>query len=188
MGFGGSLVTEKYFFGFGHDHLANFWQWEFHAESSQNIRAQQEEWAKMTSQIGTNDVHQLALNWLADLGVDTATLEKKYPCEIKQEFFYRHPAGSLVPLDQDKVPLPIFVLSWGAVPIRGHPQYSFPAATMTVFGPTKELIEYHLFDDALMLRPKLEIKDFEQLLVITNETFYRFDRLQKSNLVKQFGP
>ncbi len=59
---------------------------------------------------------------------------------------------------------------------------------MTVFGPTKELIEYHLFDDALMLRPKLEIKDFEQLLVITNETFYRFDRLQKSNLVKQFGP
>ena len=87
MGFGGSVVTEKYFFGFGHDHLANFWQWKFHAESSPNIRAQEEKWAKMFSQIGTNDVHQLALNWLADLGVDTAMLEKKYPCEIKQEFF-----------------------------------------------------------------------------------------------------
>jgi hypothetical protein len=46
MGFGGSLVTEKYFFGFGRGHLANFWQWEFHAESSPNILAQQEEWAK----------------------------------------------------------------------------------------------------------------------------------------------
>jgi len=59
---------------------------------------------------------------------------------------------------------------------------------MTVFGPTKELIEYHLFDDSLMLRPKLEIKVFERLLAITNEAFYRFDALQKSNLVKQFGP
>ncbi|MGH7953844.1 MAG: hypothetical protein ACREFE_18255 [Limisphaerales bacterium] len=28
MDFGGSLVTEKYFFGFGHGHLANFWQME----------------------------------------------------------------------------------------------------------------------------------------------------------------
>jgi hypothetical protein len=58
---------------------------------------------------------------------------------------------------------------------------------MTVFGPTKELIEYHLFDDALMLRPKLEIKDAEKLLTISNEVFYKFDEMQKSNLVEQFG-
>jgi hypothetical protein len=39
MGFGGSVVTEKYLFGFGHDHLANFWQWEFgQAISSLNRR------------------------------------------------------------------------------------------------------------------------------------------------------
>ena len=53
MGFGGSIVTEKYFFGFGHGHLANFWQWEFRsASSSQGIRQQQEQWSKMTSQVG----------------------------------------------------------------------------------------------------------------------------------------
>jgi hypothetical protein len=139
-------------------------------------------------QIGTNDVHQLALNWLADLGVDPATLEKKYPCEIKQEFFYRHPAGSLVSLDQGKVPLPIFVVSWGTIPIRGHPQYSFPAVTMTLFGPTKELIEFHLLNDSLMLRPTLEIKEFEKLLAITDAVFYQFDDSQRSNLVSQFAP
>ena len=187
MGFGGSVVTEKYFFGFGHGHLANFWQWEFHAESYSNIRAQQEAWAKMSSPIGTNDVRQLALNWLANLGVDTATMEKKYPCEIKQEFFYRHPAGSLAPLNQGKVPLPIFVISWGAIPVRGHPQYSFPAVTMTLFGPTKELIEFHLFDDSLTLRPKLEIKNFEKLLTVSDEVFRQFDEKQRSNLVNQFA-
>jgi hypothetical protein len=187
MDFTGSLVTEKYFFGFGHGHLANFWQWQFHAESLQGkIRAKQEEWSKMPSQISTNDVYSLALNWLNNLGVDVTTLEQKYPCKIMQRFFYKSPNGSLAPLDKSKVPLPIFEISWGSIPLRGHPQYSFPAATMTIFGPTKELIEYHLMDDSLMLRPKLEIKNYEGLLTITNEAFYKFDEMQRSNLIKQF--
>jgi hypothetical protein len=188
MGFGGSIVTEKYFFGFGHDHMANFWQWEFHPESSKNIRQQQEGWSKMTSQVGTNEVRELALDWLMNLGVDVATMEKKYPCKIKQKFFYQNSNGSLAPLDKSTVQLPIFEISWGSIPLRGHPEYSYSAATMTIFGPTRELIEYHLFDDALMLRPKLTIKDYEELLTITNETFYKFDEMQRSNLVKQFAP
>jgi hypothetical protein len=36
------------------------------------------------------------------------------------------------------------------------------------------------------LRPKLEIKDFEKLLTISNEVFHAFDEIQRSNLVKQF--
>ena len=142
----------------------------------------------MTSQIGTNEVRQLAENWLANLGVDVATMDRKYPCKITQKFFYRISGSGLKPLDKSKVQLPIFEISWGSIPVQGHPQYSFPAATMTVFGPTKELIEYHLLDDSMMLRPKLEIKDFEKLLTITNTAFYQFDDTQRSNLVRQFEP
>jgi len=57
---------------------------------------------------------------------------------------------------------------------------------MTVFGPTKELIEYHLFDDSLMLLPKLKIEDSDKLLDIPDEEFYQYDDLQRSNLVSQF--
>jgi hypothetical protein len=189
MGFGGSIVTEKYFFGFGHDHLANFWQKEFRsASSSEGIRQQHGRWAELTSQVGTNEVRQLALNWLTDLGVDVAALQQKYQCKITQRSFLKNAAGQLEPLDKSTVPLPIFEISWGSIPLRGRPEYSLPAATMTVFGPTKELIEYHLFDDALMLRPKLEVKDAEKLLTITNEEFDKFDEKQRSNLVKQFAP
>jgi hypothetical protein len=189
MGFGGSIVTEKYFFGFGHDHMANFWQWQFHAESIKNIRVRQEEWSKMTSQIGTNEVRQLALGWLAGLGVDTATMEKKYPCKITQKSFYPNAENSEGSLKQAKrVTLPIFQVEWGSIPLHGRSQYSLPAMTMTVFGPTKELMEYHLFDDALMLSPKLEIKDVEKLLTISNQVFHTFDETQKSNLVKEFAP
>lgn len=189
MGFGGSVVTEKYFFGFGHGHLANFWQWEYRpAPSSEGIAQQHEQWAQMTSQIGTNEVRQLAENWLANMGVDVVTLDRKYPSKITQKFFYQNSGSGLKPLDKDEVQLPIFEISWGSIPLRGHPQYSFPAATMTVFGPTKELIEYHLLDDSLTLRPKLEIKGFENLLAITNAVFYQFDDTQRSNLVRQFEP
>ncbi len=189
MGFGGSVVTEKYFFGFGHGHLANFWQWEYQpATLSEGIAQQHEQWAQMTSQIATNEVRQLADNWLANLGVDVTTIGKKYPCKITQKFFYQISGGGLKPLDKNKVQLPIFEISWGSIPLRGHPQYNFPAATMTFFGPTKELIEYHLFDDSLMLRPKLEIKDFEKLLAIANAEFNQFDDTQRNNLIKQFEP
>lgn len=189
MEFGGSIVTKKYFFGFGKGHLANFWQWEFRsAPSSEGITQQHEQWAQMTSQIGTNEVRQLADDWLANFGVNVTTLENKYPCKVTQEFFYRHPSGGLKPLGKSKVPLPIFKISWGSIPLQGHPQYSFPAITMTVFGPTRELIEYHLLDDSLMLRPKLKINNFEKLLSITNTAFYQFDDVQRRNLIKQFAP
>ena len=114
-------------------------------------------------------------------------MEKKYPCKITQIFFYKNSNGSLEPVDKSTIQLPIFKISWGAIPLHGRPEYSLPAATMTVFGPTKELIEYHLFD-ALMLRPKLEVKDPEKLLTITDEAFYKFDEMQRSNLVKQLAP
>jgi hypothetical protein len=187
MEFGGSVVTEKYLFGFGHGHLANFWQWEYHGGAGQNLKQRNEQWSKMTSQIGTNEVRELALDWLTSLGVDVATLEKKYPCKITQRFFYQSSHGQLQNQSTNIVLLPVFQIQWGSIPLRGHPQYSFPAATMTIFGPTKELIEYHLFDDALMLRPKLEITGAEKLLAIPDETFRQFDETQKNNLLEQFA-
>jgi hypothetical protein len=141
-----------------------------------------------STRIGTNEVPTLALSWLNNLGVDTQTLEQKYPCQITQKFYYQNSNGSLTPLDKTKVMLPIYVISWGSIPLKSHPQYSYPAATMTIFGPTKELIEYHLLDDSLMLRPKLEVKDYDKLLSISNSVFSQYDESQRNDLVRQCAP
>ena len=185
MGFGGSIVTQKYFFGFGHGHLANFWQSEFRSGEGASLKTQQRQWAQMTSQVGTNEARHLALLWLADLRVDTAELERKYPCSILQRFFYQGGTGQLIEQSAAKVMLPVFDISWGSIPLAGRPEYTMPAASMTIFGPTSELIEYHLYADALMLR-KLEVQDFEKLLAIPDENFSRYDETQRSNLVRQF--
>jgi hypothetical protein len=187
MGFSGSVVTEKYFFGFGHDQLANFWQWEFRPTSESAIKEQNAHWSKMTSPIGTNEVHQLARNWLMNLGIDVPFMEKKYPCSITQRYYYQNPGGTLQPQTKALIRLPIFEISWGSIPLSQRPEYNLPAVTMTVFGPTRELVEYHLYDDHLMLRPKLAVKDYERLLEITDEDFQKFDPLQRENLVKRFS-
>ncbi len=89
MGFGGSIVTSNYFFGFGHSHFANFANVNFRKQT----REKQIEWSQMTSQIDTNQVSTLALTWLNNLGVDTLTLEQKYPCTITQRFYYNKTGG-----------------------------------------------------------------------------------------------
>jgi len=186
MGFSGSVVTTNLFFGFGHDHLANFWQKKFRSNETSGITTLHEQWAQMPSPIGTNEVRSLALAWLINLGVDTAALENKYPCKISQRFFYRNRTGQLTEQSAAKVMLPVYEISWGAIPLGSRREYNLPAVTMTVFGPTKELVEYHLFDDSLMLLPKLEIEDLEKLLNIPDEEFHQYDDLQRSNLVSQF--
>jgi hypothetical protein len=184
MGFGGSIVTSNYFFGFGHSHFANFANVNYRRQT----REKQIEWSQMTSQIDTNQVSTLALTWLNNLGVDTLALEQKYPCTITQRFYYNKTDGELKPIDSIKVLLPIYVISWGSIPIKSHPQYSYPAATMTIFGPSKELIEYHLYQDDLMLRPKLDVKDQDKLLDIPDSDFKQYSDSQRSDLVKQFAP
>ncbi len=186
LGFSGGVQTEKYFFGFGHDHLANFWQWEFRPQD--NIRQHQIEWAQMISHIDTNQVHTLAISWLNNLGVDTQTMEQKYPCNITQKFYYKNSDGSLTPVDKTKVLLPIYVISWGSIPLKTRPEYSMPAVTMTIFGPTKELIEYHLLDDSLMLRQKIKIENVDKLLAIPDSDFKQYDEAQGNDLIKQFMP
>jgi hypothetical protein len=84
--------------------------------------------------------------------------------------------------------LPIYEISWGSIPLKSHPEYSFPAVAMTIFGPTKELIEYHLFEDSLMLRPKLEVKDYDKLLAIPDSDFRQYDEAQRNDLERQFAP
>ena len=142
----------------------------------------------MASQIDTNQTHTLAITWLNNLGVDTVTMEQKYPCNITQKFYYKNSNGSLTPVDKTKVLLPIYVISWGSIPLKTRPEYSMPAVTMAIFGPTKELIEYHLLDDSLMLRPKIEIKDVDKLLAIPDSDFKQYDEAQGNDLVRQFAP
>jgi hypothetical protein len=153
-------------------------------EDDSAIRKQLVKYSTMKSAIDTNEACQIARNWLAALSIDVTQMEKKYPLRITQWEFAFAGTGTL---EMGKRSLPIFKLDWGGVSLgnagSGH---NLPALTMTIFGPTKELVEFHMMDDAFVSKPKIFLADSEKLLAIPNATFNGFSDMERSNLVLQF--
>jgi hypothetical protein len=179
--FSGSVVTDKYFFGFGWGHLANFHRNDFKSDSDAAVRERNLKLSKQLSLIDTNGAYEVATNWLTAAGVNLVALQKGYKLNIMQ-WRYR-PEG----LSQGPTLLPVYQVVWHGSLFRSQRRRSDTAVvSLTILGPTKELIEYHVLDDSLFLRSRLQITEPQKLLAIPDAEFETFDTLQRSNLLAQF--
>lgn len=181
--FGGSLLTDKYLFGFGWGHLATFSKRGFKPlDSDKGVQARNLELAKFSSLIDTNAAHELATNWLTALGIDVPRLATKYRLVLTQWRYY--PDGNT---EGKAVILPVYDVEWRGHILRSQPGRETTVVRVTIFGATKELVNYLVLDDSLFLRPRIAIKDAEKLLAIPDDEFRRYDSNQRSNLIVQFG-
>lgn len=177
--FGGSILTDKYFFGFGWGHLANFHKRGFMPTSATDIRQRNIELSRQTSQIDPNGAIRLATNWLSNLGVNVPALESKYKRNVVQ--WRHHPDGENSPAKL----LPVYQIEWRGKLLRSR-SYESAVVAVTILGTTKELVELRVLDDSLFVRPKLQIKESEKLLAITDDEFRTLSATQRSNLVVRF--
>jgi hypothetical protein len=189
MGFGGSVMTTNYFFGFNNGYLANFKKLEPKLNSDAAYQARNKQLAGMKSEVDSIGAFQLATNWLIKAGLDVMTLESKSGHKTTQRSFLNNPRGAgLAESSNVVVWLPVFDIEWGKKEVRSQSAtYTLPLLVVTIFGPTQELIEMHITDDAVMGGIKQPIKDVEKLLAVADATFLRYDELQKSNLVAGFA-
>lgn len=180
--FGGSILTDAYFFGFGWGHLANFHRSDFKSDSSVVVKERNLRLSNQPSLIDTNGAVELATSWLTALGVDMAALDKKYKRNITQ--WRSRPEG----FTQSPTVLPVYQLEWRGSPFKSpRRRADMAVVTLTILGATKELIEFHILDDTLFLRPGIRINDQEKLLSIPDAEFQAFDALQRSNFVLRYG-
>lgn len=178
--FSGSILTDAYFFGFGWGHLANFHRNDFRSDSDAAVRERNIRLSKLSSLIDTNGAYELATNWLSAIGVDLTAMEKKYKLNIIQ-WRYRREG-----LSQGPIMLPVYQVEWRGSPFKSpRRRADMAVVTLTILGCTKELIEFHILDDALFVRPAIRITDQAKLLSIPDPEFQTFDALQRSNLVFQ---
>ena len=186
IGFGGSLITSNYFFGFNNGYLANFKKLEPNLNSDSAYQARNRQLAGMKSKVDMNGAYQLATNWLIKTGIDLAALESKNGHKVTQRSFLKSP-GTGTPLianSNDVVWLPVFDIEWGRKEVQSQSAtYFLPLLVVTIFGPTKELVEMHITDDEVIGGAKQPVKDVEKLLAIADTTFLRYDEAQKSKLV-----
>lgn len=176
--FGGSVLTDKLFFGFGSGHLANYWQRQFMPGSSdQAIRSRNLELSMMSSLIDEGEAVHLATNWLAALNIDLPALEEKYRREIVQWRF--HPDGP----QGEVLMLPVYQIEWRGNILRSRPNVESAVVTVTVFGVTKEMVKLSILDDSLFLRPAIKFEELKKLLDVPDEEFRTMSNQARSNLV-----
>jgi hypothetical protein len=113
--------------------------------------------------VNTNGAYQLATQWLSAIWVDVPLLEKRYKLHFYQWFRWFASvdwinASELVGADTNKIMLPIYDVIWR--------QTDTPAVKVTVFGPTKELMEFEMNDVSLSRRPPIVISNWQELLEI----------------------
>ena len=178
--FSGSILTEKYFFGFWKGHLANYYKRGFMPDSNEGIQRRNIELSRLSSLVDSNGAFQLATNWISQIGLNLPLLESKYARSIIQWKYY-HQGSNTTP-----VLLPVYQIEWTGVLEQVKSKRIRPIVAVTVFGARKELVEYHVLDDALFLRPRIEIRNVEKLLSIEDRSFQVFSLLEKSNLLSEF--
>ncbi len=186
MGFGGSVVTSNYFFGFNNGYLANFKKLEPNLNPDAAQLARNTQLAAMKSKVDADGAYQLATNWLSRAGIDIQAIESKYGHKTAQRSFPKkaETATTLTATTNAVVWLPVFDIEWGRKVVRSQSAaYHMPMLVVTVFGHTKELVEMHITDDAIVGGAKHPIKDVEKLLTIADATFMQYDGTQRSDLV-----
>lgn len=178
--FSGSIVTENYFFGFWKGRLANFSRTDFKADSDASVARRNLKLAQELSLIDEQEAYQLATNWLVQLNIDIASLQSKTRLNIIQ---WRHaPPG----LSERPILLPVYQIEWlGSLP-RSKRKTEMALVSATILGSRKELIEFHVLDESLVLRPPMRILNLEGLLEIQDDEFRSYNHVQKSNLITRF--
>lgn len=186
MGFGGSVVTTNYFFGFNNGYLANFKKVEPNLNSDAAQEARNKQLATMNTEVNADGAYQLATNWLTQAGIDISGLESKFGHKTTQRSFLKRDRAdaSLTTVSNEVVSLPVFDIEWGNKELRSQSAtYSIPLLVVTVFGHTKELVRMHITDDGVVGGAKQPVKDVEKLLALSDAIFLQYDEAQRSNLV-----
>jgi len=186
--FGGSILTDEYFFGFDGGHIANFYKQGFRQQTDEGVKRQNVELSKLHSQIDTNKAWQLATNWLCKSGVDVSKIATNYTVKVDQwEYFPKYqPTGGFGPISKDAVKLPIYSVQWsGSFLRKGRFRHTGPVIQITVSGVTKELLEYHVYTDQVFTNSSIQITDLDKVLGISDDQFQNYNESQRSNLVFQ---
>ncbi len=188
--FGGSLLTDEYFFGFDAGHIANVVKQGHQPQTDAGVKRQNIELSRHLSLIDTNGAIKLATNWLARAGVKLSILQANYTLSVTQwRFFSRYqPTNGFGPTSNDVVLLPIYDVVWsGDFTRKGHVRHHGPVVKVTVSGITREMWEYHVYAEQLTGIPRIAVKHLAEVLSIPDAEFGGYDALQRSNFVERYG-
>jgi hypothetical protein len=130
--------------------------------------------SRMKYTVSTNDLYQLATNYLVALEIDQNTFEKRNPLSVEQGDFHSH---------RGLVPSPLMCVYWGEPMLRDPGSNGLAFEISAVSG---ELLELHAGNASGCKRLPL-LKDLGKLLAISDKEFLTYSTLDRSNLLVNFA-
>lgn len=176
-GFGGTVETENFSFSFFKSGILRQIV-RIHKFDRSPRREVLLNLSRLSSVIGTNDAYRLATNWLHAIDVNAFALERRYGHHVEQTFFYgdrERPSSS----GRRVVLLPIFHVTWG--------NERDPAVTVSIYGPTRELLAIRQSDDSFSQRPRNLLTNVSDLLNISDAEFVSYSAIERDRLVQRFA-
>lgn len=131
--------------------------------------------SRMKFIISTNDVKQMATNWLVAMDIDVANLEKVNPSRINNEPFHS---------DRGLVPSPLLTVNWKNPKRLGYDPTGVKVQISAVSG---ELLEINDGNGSFSNRKQPLIKDLKKLLAISDEVFLKYTEQERRELVERFA-
>lgn len=161
MGVGGSILSPNYIFEFRKGQLAWVNKIDWLKKVSPPI-TNLVELSSRPSLLDSNSAYQLATQWLGNLSLDVAAMERKYPLHVFQVPAQKTDArGRNLPGVSNNVPIPLYKISWGE---RTPPMDSFNPVRVEILGTTKELLQLRIQDASLFGRRPLTVTNAVELL------------------------
>ena len=130
--------------------------------------------SRMKYTVTTNQFYEIASNYLIALDIDSATIVRRNRLTIEQRNFSS---------DRGPVPSPRMQAYWGDHKLRDPGRNGAAFMISSVSG---QLLEMSVGNE-LGCKGLPLIKDFDQLLAISDDEFSRYSDLDRSNLVVHFA-
>lgn len=165
----GSFQTTNYVFAF---HGGKLWNLMTNGKYRENFDMYPT-WAKTPSLVDTNGAYQLATQWLASVSVDVTRLNQEQQVQVDQWYYMKIAddpwSYPVPPTTTNRTLMPIYDVKWG--------EGDVPPVKVTVFGPTKELIELQLEDTSYSRRPPLIITNALELNRVPDPPIQQLNRM-----------
>ncbi len=181
--FGGSIITDTYFFGFTEGRLRYIRRIGESSQLKNGITAHTPN-SLESRPLGTNEAYLRAKTWLARLDMDLSALEASHIPKIVE----RRPVqvkDSLTTLGEAAGNrLEAFIeITWGEIQVHPRRRYMVPAVTVSVSAVTGHLIQFRVEGDAkYWTRSLLQVHEIDKLLQISDQEFTQMSPEQRQGL------
>lgn len=169
INYGGRIDTGGYSFSFS-DNGRLCYVTKMRPWGRMRIEERNDRLAKEKSLIDSKEALELGRDWLKGMDIQIASLEARSAPKVEHKFRWENQVEN-----GEKEYLPIFEVRWG--------KDKAPDVIVEIDGRSKTILRLRLENEAVSSRPGRPIKNYDELLKLSDDTFLKLSEEERRTLI-----